>query len=231
LWFLFFQDDVLNGYWGTNYNGWMLNLTTANPVGFPADNQLFVSATNVSITPGSQWVTTLAVTNYGPSVSSNAFINDQLPAASGVTLVSYNSSIPSSSIDIVGGTLVWNIGALPVNAGGTLSLAFQGNQIGTYTNGATVYSATDPNPDDDSVGVAITVAPMTPPIISPHFLGAPSKGFSLSITNDAGYTVIIQASTNLVTWVPVETNVAPFTFTNFDNTNFSLRFYRALIEQ
>jgi hypothetical protein len=72
---------------------------------------------------------------------------------------------------------------------------------------------------------------MTPPIISPHFLGAPSKGFSLSITNDAGYTVIIQASTNLVTWVPVETNVAPFTFTNFDNTNFSLRFYRALIEQ
>ena len=76
-----------------------------------------------------------------------------------------------------------------------------------------------------------TVAFMAPPMIAPHFtLGAGGK-FSLSVSNDAGATIVIQASTNLVSWLPVYTNVAPFTFTNFDTTNYQLRFYRALVNQ
>ena len=43
-----------------------------------------------------------------------------------------------------------------------------------------------------------------------------------------GQSVIIQASTNLLSLVPVYTNTEPFTFTNFDSTNFPLRFYRAV---
>jgi len=231
LWFLFFQDDNKNGYSGTNYNGWLLNLTTANPVGFPADNQLFVGATNVSITPGSSWTTILAVTNYGPAIATNVYVSDSLPDPSGVTLLSSTFSIAGASVTTFGDTLTWNIGALPLNAGGTLTLTFRGNVAGVYTNGAIVYSANDPNLDDDSVGVNITIAPTPAPTITPHFFASGSKGFSLSVTNDAGSTVIIQASTNLFTWVPVDTNIAPFTFTNFDNTNFSHRFYRAVIQQ
>lgn len=232
LWMLFIQDDALNNYAGTNFNGWAVNLTTANPVGYAADNQLFINATNVSIAPGAQWTMTLAVTNYGPSISSNVFVSDTLPLSPGVTLVASNTTVAGSTLDIVGGTLTWNLGNLTVGAGGTLSLTFQGNYTGAYTNGATVNALTsDLNPDDDTVGVGITVATTTPPAIAPHFgLGA-GNGFQLSITNDAGATVIIQASTNLITWVPVATNIAPYTFTNFDNTNFSKRFYRALIGQ
>ena len=228
-WYLFYQDDTLNGMWGTNYNGWSLNLTTANPIGFPADNQLFVSNTNVSVLPGGTWTTTLAVTNFGPATSTNVFISDQLPDSSGVSLVASSSSILGATIEVVGSTLNWTIGSLPVNTGGTLSLKFTGNVAGSYTNAATVYSASDPNPDDDSVGVAIVVAPPTPPSISPRFSATGNKAFTLSVTNVAGSTVVIQASTNLTTWVPVVTNEAPFTFTNFDDTNFLYRFYRAVI--
>jgi hypothetical protein len=56
-------------------------------------------------------------------------------------------------------------------------------------------------------------------------------GFQLSITNDSGSSVVIQASTNLTTWLPVFTNVAPFTFTNLDSTNYPQRFYRAIVGQ
>jgi len=31
--------------------------------------------------------------------------------------------------------------------------------------------------------------------------------------------------------LPVYTNIIPFTFTNFDSTNFQKRFYRALVGQ
>jgi subtilase family serine protease len=231
LWFLFYQDDVLNGYSGTNYNGWMLNLTLAKPVGFPADNQLFINASNVFVTTNSQWVTTLSVTNYGPAVSSNAYVVDQLPVPSAVTLVSSSSSLPGSVINYAGDSLTWNVGSLAVNAGGTLTLTFQGNVVGTYTNGATVFSTTDPNPDDDSVGASITVGTMPAPTISPYFYPGSSKAFALSVASDFGSTVVIQASTNLVNWLPVSTNIAPYIFTNFDDTNFPYRFYRAVTGQ
>jgi hypothetical protein len=90
---------------------------------------------------------------------------------------------------------------------------------------------TDPNPDDDSIMVIATVAVTTPPALVPNLLLGSGHGFQLSITNDAGADIIIQASTNLVNWVPVYTNIAPFVFTNYDVTNYQMRFYRALVGQ
>jgi uncharacterized repeat protein (TIGR01451 family) len=248
LWMLYYRDESAN-YAGTNYNGWAVNLTTANPVGFAADNQLYVStiinsqpygnATNVPATPGSLWHMTLAVTNYGPSVSSNVYVSDTLPLAPGVTFASSATSIPGSTVSIVGQTLTWTIGTLtnspggPMITGGTLTLIFQANDTGIYTNAATVSSLAtpDPNPDDDSVMVIATVAVSTPPAIVPHLAATGSHGFQLSITNDGGASIIIQASTNLISWVPIFTNISPFTFTNLDSTNYQQRFYRALVGQ
>jgi hypothetical protein len=148
----------------------------------------------------------------------------------GVTLLSSNFSF--GSVTSFGGNLIWNLGNLPVNAGGTLTLNLQANSAGVYTNSASVSAATtDPNPDDDSIMVIATVGYPSAPTISPLLVHGRNGGIQLSVTNDAGATVIIQASTNLVTWLPIATNLAPFTFTNFDNTNFQSRFYRALISQ
>lgn len=238
LWLLYYRD-ISQLYGGTNYNGWAVNLTTANPVGFAGDNELYVNTTinstpygndtNVNATPGSFWYTTLAVTNYGPSLSSNVFVTDTLPGP-GVILVSSNTSL--GSITNFGSTLVWAPGNLAVNAGGALNLTFQASSAGLYTNAATVSAfTTDPNPDDDSIMVIATVAPLPPPAISPLLTHNGSHALELSITNDSGDSVIIQASTNLLTWLPVWTNMAPFTFTNFDTTNYSKRFYRAVLGQ
>ena len=246
-WLLFLRDDTLNEYSGTNYNGWSVNLTTGNPVGFPADNQLTVNttinsqpygnATNVPVTPGSLWQMTLAVTNYGPAASTNVYVNDQLPDTLGFSLVSSSSSIASSSVANLGATLVWNVGNLGNNFGGTLSLTFRANATGVYSNSATVGAlTTDPNPDDNSILVIATVAVTAPPVLTPIFVNA-GGGLQLSVTNNPGSTVVIQAATNLPTsslpstWLPVYTNVSPFTFINFDTTNFPSRFYRAVIAQ
>jgi subtilase family serine protease len=241
LWLLFVQDDTAP-FSGTNYNGWFVNLTTANPVGFAADNQLYVSTaanhqsyagtTNVSLILGASWVTTLAVTNYGPSLSSNVFVADTLPIAPGVALVS--SNLTRGSLLSYGDTLVWNLGNLATNAGGTLTLNFVANVTGLYTNSASVSAITpDPNPDDDSVSVVASVAVLTPPVIVPHFtFGGGGGGFQLSVTG-VGASTVIEASTNLVAggWVPVFTNVPPFIFTNFDSTNYPMRFYKAVVGQ
>jgi uncharacterized repeat protein (TIGR01451 family) len=226
-WLLYVQDDTPLNI-GTNYNGWYVTLTTANPVGFAADNELYVNATNVTLAPGAHWITTLAVTNYGPSVSSNVFVDDSLPQSPEVTL--FSSSLTRGSITNFGSTVVWSLGNLAVNAGGTLTLNFLASSNGIYTNSATVSALTiDPNPDDDTVTTLATVAVTTPPVLKPLFAIHSGGGFQLSVTNDVGATIIIQASTNLLTWIPVYTNTPPFTYTNYDSTNYLMRFYRAVV--
>jgi len=230
LWFLFIQDDG-NQYGGTNYNGWSINLTTANPVANAADNELGISSTNLSVVTGSPWSATVTLTNYGPSSSSGVTVSALLPDPSGVTLQSTSTSIAGSSIVSSGETLTWNVGFLPAGTGGTLTLNYLATTAGVYTNGASVSAATsDPNFDNNSVGL-VAVVSSTPPVIVPHLGFGAQGGFQLSITNDSGSSVVIQASTNLTTWLPVFTNVAPFTFTNLDSTNYSQRFYRAIVGQ
>jgi len=240
-WLLYIQDDTTNTLSGTNYNGWMVNLTSANPVGQAADNQLYVNttiggtvygnATNVVGLVGALWHTTLAVTNYGPSLSSNVYVSDTLPPAASVPLVSTNYTV--GVITNFGSSLVWSVGNLASGTGTALTLSFQLGVTGIYTNSATVgASTTDPNPDDDNVSVIATVSGQAvPPILLPNFSMIGKHMFQLSVTNDAGSTIIIQASTNLISWLPISTNVSPFTFTNYDSTNYQQRFYRAQVGQ
>jgi uncharacterized repeat protein (TIGR01451 family) len=257
LWLLYFQDDTLNNLSGTNYNGWAVNLTSANPVGFAGDNQLsdnttvnsqaFGNATNILATPGAAWQTIIAVTNYGPTISSNVSVFDYLPAAPGVSLVSFNASVGTVNVTNSGTALIWQVttaspladdfgvlrtNILPIGSGATLTLNFLVNNTGLYSNSAAVSaSITDPNPDDNSVMTIASSVASVPPTITPHLMLGTSHALQLSITNDAGANIIIQASTNLVTWVPIITNIAPYTFTVYDTTNYPRRFYRALTGQ
>lgn len=229
-WYLFVQDDKVPDV-GMINSGWSVALTTANPVGYAADNQIYVStanqviATNLSVAPGTNFSLTLAVTNYGPSLSTNVFVTDTLPSAN-VTLLSANPTVGSANP--LGATIEWNIGNLPINSGATLTLTFQANSAGIVTNSAVVNATTaDPNPDDDAVSTLITVgSPVAPQLVPGKLLVG--GHFQLSVTNAPGQSVIIQASTNLITWIPILTNTEPFIFTNFDSTNFSRRFYRAV---
>jgi len=132
----------------------------------------------------------------------------------------------------LGSQLTWSLGTLANNQGATLALSYSGGVAGsTYTNLAGVSSlgTADPNPDDDSIVATATYLSALPPNLSA--LGyTRSGGFLFSVTNSPGQSVTIQASTNLVTpnWQPVYTGTSPFTFTNFDYTNYQKRFYRAV---
>ena len=52
--------------------------------------------------------------------------------------------------------------------------------------------------------------------------------FQLMITGVPGFNYALEASTNLVDWVPLSTNTSPFTFADGDATSFPTRYYRSV---
>jgi uncharacterized repeat protein (TIGR01451 family) len=223
-WVLFVQDDkALDS--GVISNGWFLTLTTANPVGFSADNQIIATPGSLTNVIGAHWNLTLAVTNFGPSISSNVYVSDALPL--GLTLVASNTL--SGTVSQIGSRLLtWKVGTLAVGAGATLNLDLTSAAAGVYTNTATVAADTaDANADDDSVSsVLLASGSVIAPQLTPSFSFSGGK-FLLGVSGSPVSTVI-QASTNLSNWVPVYTNTPPFVFTNLDSTNYPARFYRAV---
>jgi len=225
-WQLFVQDDVqLNS--GVISNGWILTLTTANPVGATADLGLAMTnnaGTNQTVLVGSTVTYVITVTNYGSSVSTNPAVTDNLPA--GMTLTSTNPTI--GSVVRNGSTLVWNLGTnLDLFAGARLTFAGQMNSVGIAVNQAIVASSSTPdsNPDDDSAFNNVTVKVATPPQFGS--VGIHNGKFVLSIISPQSQT-IVQTTTNLAStnWVNVFTGSTPsFSYTN-DATNPAL-FYRA----
>jgi hypothetical protein len=52
--------------------------------------------------------------------------------------------------------------------------------------------------------------------------------FALNISGVTNDQCVVQASTNLVDWVSVQTNTVPFTFVDSDASQFSQRFYHTV---
>ena len=223
-WELFVQDDAVFDD-GIISNGWVLTLITANPVGFVADLAVTKTASASTAMVGSHLVYFITVTNYGPSTSSNVLVSDDLPL--GLTLISTNSTL--GSVNRSGSTVIWNVGTLATNAGAQLTLTVQTSIAGTIVNSAKASSDTpDLNPDDKVASVTVNVGSPTPPQISGNFVNT-NGTFQFSLTGTPGQTNIIQASTNLVNWIPIYTNVNPFLFTDPYASNYPVRFYRALL--
>ena len=223
-WELFMLDDApLDA--GAVSNGWILTLTIASPVGVAADNLLSMTASSGIIPVNSNGVYVLTVTNYGPSSSTNVMVSDTLP--SGVTFVSATPTLGSATH--AGTSLAWNIGTLNTNAGAQLTVTVQPNSTGSFINSAFVSATTpDPNADDDSATATINAGATVPPQLS-GTLAIANGTFQFSITSAANQTNVIQASTNLVNWIPIYTNVGSFIFTDPKATNYPDRFYRDLI--
>jgi uncharacterized delta-60 repeat protein len=234
-WSLFVLDHQVTDD-GFITNGWLLNLTTADPVGTSADVGVGMTASTSPVVVSNDVTFVVTVTNYGPSTATNVVVTDSLPV--GVSLVSTNATPVSSSIVINGSTLTWNLNNLATNAGGQLTIVVQAVSAGALTNFAVATTATsDPNPDDDTAAVIVSVVPAQQPVL---FGGSLVNGvFYLSVTNGTPVSsYIIQASTNLVSgnWVNIFTGTPPLltspfilNFTNQSSSNYPVRFYRALI--
>jgi len=225
IWNLFELDDGLFDS-GVITNGWILAVTTASPVGAAADNGLTMAATSGTISVGGIGAYFLTVTNYGPSPATNILVSDNLPSGAG-----FVSATPSlGTVTHAGTTLAWNIGALDTNAGAQLTVTVQPNSAGSnFINTAFVTANTpDPNPDDSSASATLNaIVPVPPHLAGPATVSG--SNFVFSVTSGANQTNVLQSSTNLVTWIPIFTNVGPFTFTNAIDPLHPSRFYRDLI--
>lgn len=223
-WYLFIQDDrQLDS--GSISNGWILNLTTANPVGFSANVVLSMVASTTNLVQGGNVVYTIGVTNCGPSVSSNAIVTDTLPT--GFTLVATNST--QGSVSRSGSVIIWNVGTLAVGGGARLVLTAQAAPGVNLENTAVASANTpDPNPNDNTISISVNVAVLTPPQLSGGAV-AGNGTFSMNITGSPVPT-IIQGATNLVApvWISIVTNTPPFLFTDPNAASYPYRFYRAV---
>ena len=86
----------------------------------------------------------------------------------------------------------------------------------------------DPNPDDNTAATIILVGVPTPPTLTGTVSG-PGNHITFHVDDSfAPIPVIIQASTNLMTWVNVYTNTTAYDFTDVNATNYPVRFYRAV---
>ncbi len=225
-WNLFVQDDVYL-FAGSISSGWMLALTTANPVGAAADNQVLVTASSGNIALGTNVTFTITVTNYGPTISTNVFVTGTLQ--SGFMLISSNAT--QGPVSIRGTLLDWNVGTLAVNAGAQLAVTVKPAANGNFVDSATVNSLAtpDPNPDDNSASATVVVGPGVPPQLLATLVNT-NRTFQFTVTNTPGQLTIVQASTNLVTWVPIYTNATGgiYTFTDTNATGYPWRFYRVI---
>jgi uncharacterized repeat protein (TIGR01451 family) len=222
-WELFVQDDApLDS--GTNYNGWILNLTLANPVGVSADCQLLMTNQASPITLGSNAVYILTVTNWGPSPATNVFVSDNLP--DNVTFVSVTNTQGNANNSAT--VVTWDIGSLATNAGAQLTVTVTPNSTGSFVNSAIVNAVTpNSNPDDISASSTVIVGSGAPPPLT-NIVENNNGTFQFTVNGTPGQEYIVEASTNLLDWVRVYTNPppynSPFTFTNA-NTSIPDQFF------
>ena len=139
-------------------------------------------------------------------------------------------------------TLTWNRSAATNVAGykiysGTASRAYAGTNVvvlatnvtlSSLAQGKTYYFAAKTYDSAGHESAFSSEATYTVPV-APVTLGAPvrtGKQFSFSVLGTTGSQYVVQASTNLVKWVTLLTNTAPFTFVDTNAASFSKRYYR-----
>ena len=136
--------------------------------------------------------------------------------------------MPSSSTNVVGykiyyGTASQNYDS-SVEVGNTNVATISGLVEGTtyYFAAIAVDSAGEESPfSNEAVYTVPTFAATL--AVSPGSDG----GFSFSVSGISGYDYVVESSTDLINWVPVQTNTAPFTFTDPNAAETPQCFYRA----
>ena len=139
-------------------------------------------------------------------------------------------------------TLTWNpsiatnVAGYKIYAGTTSHAYATTNVTGTATNttisglveGKAYYFAATTYDSAGNESAFSSEASYTVPV-TPATLGAAANTgnqFSFSVSGVTGSQYVVQASTNLVNWVCLETNTAPFTFTDTNAASFDQRYYR-----
>ena len=168
---------------------------------------------------------TVVVTNiYGSATSVPAVL---------VTVTPLIVTQPTSVVALVGQSVNFS-----VNVNGATPFSYQWQKNGTNVTGANnrilsfasvaltdagSYRVFVTNPNGTQLSDTATLSVYTSTVPQLAFSYSNSTA-TINLTGVPGYNYAIQASTNLVNWLPLQTSTSPFTFT--DTNRFDKRFYR-----
>src|ERR1039458_7655588 len=82
-----------------------------------------------------------------------------------------------------------------------------------------------------TVSLTLDTTNSATPLSVPSTLGSAvyaNGSYTFVVSGAPGYKYAVQVSTDLVNWVPVQTNTAPFTFVDANASHFGQRFYRSV---
>ena len=193
------------------------------------------------------WTIPLPVVNHPPTLNSinnmTISVNARLQTVnlSGITSGATNeiqkltvtaisskpALIPNPTVTYTSPNITGKLSFTPVhNATGTAILSVTVNDGQTQSNTATrVFTVTVTSKRSSSVA-ALAEAATAAVTLQP---AAHANGeLALNIAGVTGHQYVVQASSDLVNWVPVQTNTAPFVFVETNVSQFSQRFYRSV---
>jgi len=218
-----FDDTTADG--GVIAQGWSLDLTTLVTVG-PVMDLAVSTAVPATLYVGNALTNTITITNLGPDFATGILLTNTVPA--GVTFVSATLS-QGSLTGVGGGQITCNLGSLAGGGYATVSIVTVPFVTGSLVNAVTVAgSEEDLNLANNSAQAKTSVSSSLPASVSGSF----SDGyFQLTVTGQPNTVYVIQASTDLTSWVPLSTNSSPsgtFTFTDTTAPAPQQRFYRTM---
>src|SRR5262249_49474158 len=99
-----------------------------------------------------------------------------------------------------------------------------------FRDGAAYWMTVEPALDYTVPTILLSAQQMgelTPPVLRwPAF--SIDNNFQFNVTGSTGFLYIVQGSTDLFNWSPLQTNTMPFSFTDSNAAGFDARFYRAM---
>ena len=119
---------------------------------------------------------------------------------------------------------LYNSAPIPYATNAVLTLVnVSTNQSGQYVaNVSNILGTTN-------VAVTLTVYPSVASSLVK--VAAPVAGqYAMAVSGVPGYKYVVQASTDLVNWISVQTNTSPFTFVDTNASQFSQQFYRTMYQ-
>lgn len=218
--------DMSVGDGGSIVNGWAIDVTTAVTVNPITDVGVTLSVPS-SVFAADLMTVGLVVTNVGPLPANGVSAVYSLPP--GVTFVSATSA---QLLCYTNGTSVvcTNPGVLDVNAAATVSILLSPSGNMTMTNRAVVsLSEADLHWANNYASNITIVTIVSKPVLKGGF--NPDNQFQIMLAGQVSQQYILQASTNLVNWLSIQTNSTgtdgQLKFTDTQSAGIPWRFYRA----
>jgi uncharacterized repeat protein (TIGR01451 family) len=221
-WQLYIVDDGAGD--GGSLTGWSLNIQTTIPADPVAELAVSGSSAPNPAFVGQNYTYLITVTNLGPATANNLKLTSRLPAP--VSLVTSTPAVTSAT----GNEVMFSLGSLAAGSSLTVSMQVTSSSAGSLTNIVSVLAdELDLQTQNNTAALVTRVNRVT--MLSSSGNALPSGQFGLNITGQPGLTYVVEASTNLVNWVPVYTNTTLDGVVSFTDTNAAtagLKFYRAV---